>query len=160
MELPHHKMMWRTQRIISFRMPDEMAEAMQPHIVCGWYALKTSGTKELFLQPCGRLHSVETFWAYFQNVVNYILQQHGARPTRMGPQLVRHAFVEFLRSADCSRPEEAEVFERTCALIMGNSVGTWDARYHLTIGEAQIQNAIEGLKDLRAAMVEALRRNL
>lgn len=64
-----------------------------------------------------------------------------APPTRSTHCRARHIFVDWVRSQETA----TNLDEDAAAMIMGNSVKTWNAVYHLAFVEQQAQKAVDGM---------------
>ncbi|KAK9803908.1 hypothetical protein WJX72_003836 [[Myrmecia] bisecta] len=148
MDLPHHKnaAAWGGQAI-AFTMPPPLTSLFKRYLKWGHKILTDYQGNEreqlVFVDKQGRPFSDATFCLYWQA---WLESRAGVR---VSPQVMRHVFVDGLRSTTDPPP----IAERGAAMAMGNSVRTWDAAYDTRFAGRMAQTAIDGFGTWRAGLV-------
>lgn len=98
------------------------------------------------MPPEVRLSLLQLSWAAC--LVCVLLAPTTAPSTRSPHCRARHIFVDWVRSQETA----TNLDEDAAAMIMGNSVKTWNAVYHLAFVEQQAQKAVDGMAQVRAEL--------
>lgn len=132
---------------IQFTVPNDLYEVLLPHIVVGHAKVSRSTVETLFVSAHGAEFHPAGYSVYYKELIN---KQCHDRNVHICPQRVRHIFVEWVRRMEDNVDEEA------AAMVMGNSVKTWNAVYHLTYVESRAQEGVNRMKDLRSELEEII----